>query len=138
MNEHTKGPWHVGGAHGRIIYAADGYAIADATVFHGRHGDAVETATANAARIVACVNACAQMDNPEHGIRETDAFIQRQARSIATLQAERDALRAALEDAEFLMRKAGQLAGPMQDSFNRSATDARAALAFEPRARGEG
>ena len=38
-------------------------------------------------------------------------------------------LLAALEDAEFLLRKAGQLAGPMQDSFNRSAADARAAIA---------
>jgi hypothetical protein len=35
----------------------------------------------------------------------------------------------ALQDAEFLLRKAGQLAGPMQDSFNRSAADARAAIA---------
>ena len=35
----------------------------------------------------------------------------------------------ALVDAEFLLRKAGQLAGPMQDSFNRSAADARAAIA---------
>ena len=34
----------------------------------------------------------------------------------------------ALEDAEFLMRKAAQIAGPMQDSFKRSAEDASAAL----------
>jgi hypothetical protein len=34
----------------------------------------------------------------------------------------------ALQDAEFLLRKAGQLAGAMQDSFNRSAADARAAI----------
>jgi hypothetical protein len=37
-------------------------------------------------------------------------------------------LLAALQDAEFLLRKAGQLAGPRQDSFNRSAADARAAI----------
>ena len=37
-------------------------------------------------------------------------------------------LLAALRDAEFLLRKAGQVAGPMQDSFNRSAADARAAI----------
>ena len=36
---------------------------------------------------------------------------------------------AALEDAEFLLRKAGLIAGPMRDSFNRSASDARAAIA---------
>ena len=35
----------------------------------------------------------------------------------------------ALEDAEFLLRKAGLMAGPMRDSFNRSASDARAAIA---------
>jgi len=45
-----------------------------------------------------------------------------------------DALVSALEDAEFLMRQAGKIAGPMQDSFNRSAADARAALA---KAKGE-
>jgi len=39
------------------------------------------------------------------------------------------ALVAALEDAEFLMRQAAKHAGPMQDSFRRSAADARAALA---------
>lgn len=39
-----------------------------------------------------------------------------------------------LEDAEFLMRKAAQIAGPMQDSFRRSAEDARAAIA---KAKGE-
>ena len=38
-------------------------------------------------------------------------------------------LLAALEDAEFLLRKAGLMAGPMRDSFNRSASDARAAIA---------
>ena len=40
----------------------------------------------------------------------------------------------ALEDAEFLLRKAGNIPGPMRDSFNRSASDARAAIA---KARGE-
>lgn len=35
--KHTPGPWRTGGKDGRIIYAADGFAVADATVFHGRH-----------------------------------------------------------------------------------------------------
>lgn len=35
----------------------------------------------------------------------------------------------ALRDAEFLLRKAGQKSGPMRDSFNRSASDARSAIA---------
>jgi hypothetical protein len=47
----------------------------------------------------------------------------------ASLFAAAPELLAALEDAEFLLRKAGLIAGPMQDSFKRSATDARAAIA---------
>ena len=43
-------------------------------------------------------------------------------------------LLAALEDAEFLLRKAAQVSGPMKDSFKRSAEDARAAIS---KARGE-
>ena len=50
---------------------------------------------------------------------------------LAECERDRAALIAALEDAEFLMRKAGQLAGPMQDSFNRSSADARVALTQE-------
>ena len=42
-------------------------------------------------------------------------------------------LLAALKDAEFLLRKAGIMAGPMKDSFNRSASDARAAIATAER-----
>lgn len=37
----TPGPWHTGGD-GTIIYAADGWAVASATVFHGRHGGRAE------------------------------------------------------------------------------------------------
>lgn len=37
-------------------------------------------------------------------------------------------LLAALEDAEFILRKAAQVAGPMRDSFARSADDARNAI----------
>ena len=35
----------------------------------------------------------------------------------------------ALKDAELLLRKAGLMAGPMRDGFNRSASDARDAIA---------
>lgn len=35
----------------------------------------------------------------------------------------------ALIDAEFLMRKSGQVAGPMQDSYNRAAADMRTIIA---------
>jgi len=53
--QHTPTPWHTGeGKAERIIYAADGFAVADATVFHGLH---VESPTANAAFIVRACNA---------------------------------------------------------------------------------
>lgn len=53
----------------------------------------------------------------------------KRAHSDAHLIAAGPDLLAALEDAEFLLRKAGLMAGPMRDSFNRSAGDARAAIA---------
>ena len=51
---HTPGPWHVGGIRPDsqpIVYRADGFAIADATVYHTKHG--AEEARANAALIAA-------------------------------------------------------------------------------------
>lgn len=42
MNKnYTPGPWHVGG-NGTIIYDAEGWGVANATVFHGRHPGAAE------------------------------------------------------------------------------------------------
>lgn len=35
--KHTKGPWHTGGKDDRVIYAADGYAVGNANVFHSKH-----------------------------------------------------------------------------------------------------
>lgn len=32
----TPGPWHIGGAHGVIVYAGDGYAVASCATYHGR------------------------------------------------------------------------------------------------------
>jgi hypothetical protein len=52
----------------------------------------------------------------------------------ASLLASAPELLSALEDAEFLLRKFSHLQGPMQDSFKRSAADARAAIA---KAKGE-
>lgn len=63
-----------------------------------------------------------------------DGAQQGEVRANASLIAAAPELLAALQDAEFLMRQAGKHAGPMQDSFNRSAYDARAAIA---RAKGE-
>lgn len=48
LAKHTKGPWHVSEkAMKPIIYDADGWAIADARTFHGKHGDDEAIANAN-------------------------------------------------------------------------------------------
>jgi len=63
---------------------------------------------------------CRTFAEGEHG-KQVATFIVRACNS-------HDALVEALEDAEFLLRKLGQISGPMQDSCNRSAADARETL----------
>lgn len=63
------------------------------------------------------------MEAGNQSTREKDA-----ADIVAILNAAPDLLDA-LEDAAFLMRMAAKIAGPMQDSFKRSAEDAAKALA---------
>lgn len=62
--KHAAGPWHVGGILGRrpIIYAADGYAVADAMTHHGSH---VDQADANARLIAAAPDLLAAAKNIE-------------------------------------------------------------------------
>lgn len=54
MSEHTPTPWHTGGIGNHIVFDSDGYAVANATVFHGKQEDG--ESAANAAHIVKCVN----------------------------------------------------------------------------------
>lgn len=54
MSKHTKGPWHVGGKDGTIVYAGDGYATASCAVFHGRFSNG--EVEANARLIAAAPN----------------------------------------------------------------------------------
>lgn len=35
----APGPWHIGEANPWLVYAADGYAVADLRTYHGRHPD---------------------------------------------------------------------------------------------------
>lgn len=46
----APGPWHIGEANPWLIYAADGYAVADLRTYHGRHPD-----TKADARLIAVV-----------------------------------------------------------------------------------
>jgi hypothetical protein len=36
--KHTPGPWHVGGKNSTIVFSPGGFAVADAKVFHKKHG----------------------------------------------------------------------------------------------------
>jgi len=53
--KHTPGPWHVSDvAQGLVVYDDQGWAVADAKVFHARH--TLEEAQANARLIAATPN----------------------------------------------------------------------------------
>ena len=46
--QHTPGPWHIGGKpQSPIIFGSDGFAVADATVFHGTFKEGQTEANAN-------------------------------------------------------------------------------------------
>jgi hypothetical protein len=62
------------------------------------------------------------------GLDSAHEFSPAQTLQNARLIAAAPEMLAALKDAEFLLRKAGLMAGPMRDSFNRSASDAREAI----------
>lgn len=99
MSQHTKEPWHTGAHKDLIVYDKDGHAIASAMVFHYEHQSS--EATANARRIVACVNACAGYSTEAledaKGVAEASNRLQRK---LAGLEAQRDELLAALKCAE--------------------------------------
>ena len=66
MSKHTPAPWHYSEENSRpsgaqLIYAEDGWLVADACGAFKRHDDERQ---ANAHRIIACVNACAGMEDP--------------------------------------------------------------------------
>ena len=109
-DKHTPGPWHTGGKDGRIVYAADGFAVADATVFHGRHRakDAAPTETQNARRIVACVNACEGVPTAyleKNGLPSVDEYL--------TEEKQRDELlKAILELLEAQKQESKERGGP--------------------------
>ena len=102
--QHTPGPWAVGCPDGKTHYIMVGGHTEIANLPHCR---------------------------AESSYAIEDGF---ERRANADLIAAAPDLLAALEDSEFLLRKAAQVSGPIQDSFRRSAEDARAAIA---KARGE-
>lgn len=67
-SEHTPTPWHTGGNGGLIVFASDGYAVANATVFHGKQEDG--ESAANSRYIVRAVNSHAALVAAVEGILE--------------------------------------------------------------------
>jgi hypothetical protein len=59
--KHTPAPWHVGGD-GTIIYDTQGWAVANASVFHGRHEPRTE-AIANANLIASAPDLLAALED---------------------------------------------------------------------------
>ena len=115
---HTPEPWEIwrfenADDNAGIGAKSGGVSVCEITMRDGEgraNASTIQRGNDNAARIVACVNACEGMADPAAEIK---------------------ALRDALEDAEFLLRKCGnnwKEAGSMADSMKRSANDARAAL----------
>lgn len=70
--KHTPGPWHVGGD-GTVIYAPDEWAVTVSTKVYSRENP-IETAEANAARIVLCVNMHDELLAALKAITELKAF----------------------------------------------------------------
>lgn len=99
MSKHTPGPWNTEFGETYTVRDVDGGRIAICTNLKGRHGlggrrDGDEVA-ANASRIVACVNACEGW-NPDAMLARANEAMEKGNR-IMRLEAERDALLAALE-----------------------------------------
>ena len=95
----TPGPWHTGGHGNTIIYAADGWAVADVKVYHNRHNGYEET-QANARLIAAApelLEACVAMI--EWDEREKDHSVDFHAR-MALCDAAFQKARAAIAKAE--------------------------------------
>lgn len=121
--EHTPEPWHVGvrTAHSkRDIYGPQGSIVALADgVF-----TSLPEAQANARRIVACVNACAGIDDPEKYIALAKAL----ADETHKLVAQRDELVAALDRAAVMLERVTRRGGFVV-GCDAAAKEARAALA---------
>lgn len=89
---HTQGHLHVGG-NGTIIYGADGWGVANATVFHGRTQPA--TSEANARRLVACWNACDGISTAD--LETAGRLAAADEATLRNLQVQRDHLLAVVE-----------------------------------------
>lgn len=80
--KHTPEPWCV---HNTVtIHGPNGndYGILAEANIYRTESDGAETGQANAARIVACVNACAGMEDPAEALRLARAALKRAAYSL--------------------------------------------------------
>lgn len=103
MSAHTKEPWHAGSG---AVEADDGTLIC---TLSGWRNDQVNKENGN--RIVACVNACAGMDDPDAYIRHIEKGSRlhyEQAMKNGQLASEykqqRDELMKALKEAKYLIK----------------------------------
>jgi len=99
MSKHTPGPWHTGAFGNQIVYAADGWAVANAQVNHHQH-KGFEEMQANASLIAAApelLEACVAMI--EWDAREEDHAVDFHARMMLCKAAFQKA-RAAIAKAE--------------------------------------
>lgn len=97
---HTPGKWRQGqGAASCIVYAADGYAIADAKVFHGRHEGETEGNAALIASAPELLAALEMTDRAFRAILKLNATMGNPLEVSRDFHEERDAAQAAIRKA---------------------------------------
>lgn len=106
MSKHTKEPWVQGDCSRNMIYAWKGQVLVFTDdgyrIIVSCNQNYPEEAEANARRIVACVNACAGMDDPE--------------KEVATLKVHRDEL---LAERDKLLFHESQLVESLKSYMNK-------------------
>jgi hypothetical protein len=102
MTKHTPGPWHVSNETGKppIVYAADGYAVGNATVFHRKHGG-IDTSDANARLMAAAPDLLAELKQAAVELEEAANVLEPSLPALASIyRVAADKKRAAIAKAE--------------------------------------
>lgn len=93
--KHTPGPWHSTHA---IVYNAQGWAVANATVFHGKHG--ADESTANAHLIASAPELLEALKDAEFLLRQLSINWKEAARMVDSCKRSASDARAAIAKAE--------------------------------------